>query len=397
MARAVVACEIGSHYSVGSRARLGNVMPVPLIDSAAHHAALLPQLKEAFDRVIGSGRFILGPYVEEFERSLAKVCGAKHAIGVSSGTDALLVALMALGIGPGDEVITTPFTFFATASCITRVGATPVFVDINPRTYNIEAEDIEGAITERTKAILPVHLFGLPANMGPIMAIARKHKLRVIEDAAQALGAKYESKPVGAIGNVGCFSFYPTKNMPAAGDAGACVTDDNALAERIRMLRVHGLRRGAHYLYDAVGGNFRLDALHAALLSVKLPHLEKWNRRRRFLADRYGRALEDLPVSTPFEPPTREHVYSNYTIRVRSGGRDPVQHHLRAMEIETRVYYPVPLHLQPAYKGLGLKKGQFPVSEAAAAEVLSLPIYPEMTNAQQDEVIAAIRDYYRAE
>jgi dTDP-4-amino-4,6-dideoxygalactose transaminase len=372
-------------------------MSVPLIDPSAQHAPLMPQLEEAFRRVVESGQYILGPFVEAFERDLAQYVGARHAVGVSSGTDALTVAMMALGIGPGDEVITTPFTFFCTASCVTRLGARPVFVDINPRTFNIEADAIEGAITERTRAIIPVHLFGLPANLEPILELAKKHNLRVIEDAAQALGARYEGKPVGPIGDIGCYSFYPTKNMPALGDAGACVTNDDELAEKLRILRVHGLEPGRNYFYRSIGGNFRLDALQAALLSVKLPHIEGWNDRRRVLADRYGRSLEELPVSTPFEPSTRHHVYSNYTVRVRAGSRESLLNSLQAAGVAARVYYPLPLHLQPAFESLGHRAGRFPVAEAAAREVLSLPIYPEMTEAVQDEVIAELRDYFRAE
>ena len=372
-------------------------MPVPLIDLSRQHAALMPELRQAFDRVVESGQFILGPFVERCEQQIAEVCQARHCVGVSSGTDALLAAMMALDIGPGDEVITTPFTFFCTAGCIARLGATPVFVDINPRTFCLEVADIEGAITGQTKAIVPVHLFGLPANMQPIMALARRHGLKVIEDGAQALGARCDDRPVGPIGDIGCFSFYPTKNMPSLGDAGACVTDDDELADKLRKLRIHGLEPGKQYEYPIIGGNFRLDALQAAMLSVKMPHLSAWNQRRRQIADRYGAALEDLPVSTPFEPPERYHVYSNYTIRIRSGGRDALQAHLTACGIGTRVYYPLPLHLQPALAYLDCGRGRFPVTEAAAEEVLSLPIYPELTDAQQDEVISAIRDHFKAE
>lgn len=370
-------------------------MPVPLIDLSQQHQNLLPELRDAFERVVDSGQFILGPFVEQFERELAERCRVRHAIGVSSGTDALLLALMAMGIGPGDEVITTPFTFFSTAGCIARVGAKPVFVDINPRTYNIEAEGIAGAITPQTKAIMPVHLFGLPANMGPIMEIAREHNLRVIEDAAQALGAAYEDEPVGSIGDVGCFSFYPTKNLPAMGDAGAVTTNDDELAQTMRIMRVHGADEGYHF--PMIGGNFRIDALHAAMLSVKLKHLDDWIARRRELAHRYGRKLESVAATTPFEPTVRHHVYNNYTVRVRSGQREALRHHLQACGIGNRVYYPIPLHEQPCFKYLGYSHGALPASETASEQVLSLPIYPEMTDAQQDEVIAAIRELFKAE
>lgn len=370
-------------------------MPVPLIDLSQQHEQLGPELRDTFAKVIDSGQFILGPWVDQFETELASYCGAEHAIGVSSGTDALLIALMALNIGPGDEVITTPFTFFATAGCIARVGATPVFVDINPRTYNIEAADIEAAVTERTKAIIPVHLFGLPANMEPIMELARQHNLRVIEDAAQALGARYQDKSVGTIGDVGCLSFYPTKNLPTPGDAGACVTNDAELAAKIRLLRVHGADYGYHF--PLIGGNFRIDALHAAMLSVKLRRLPEWVEKRRHLAERYNRRLETLPVGTAFEPEVRHHAFNNYTLRVRGGQRENLRHHLDACAIGNRVYYPIPLHLQPCFAYLKYKAGDLPVSEQAAEQVLSLPIYPEMTEAQQDEVINAIRDFFKAE
>ncbi|HEX7009266.1 MAG TPA: DegT/DnrJ/EryC1/StrS family aminotransferase [Phycisphaeraceae bacterium] len=370
-------------------------MSVPLLDLNRQHTELMPLLRGAFERVVESGQFILGPFVEEFEQKLAQHCGVQRAIGVASGTDALLVALMAIGVGPGDEVITTPFTFFATAGCIARLGAKPVFVDINPRTYLIDVDAIEGAITPATKAIIPVHLFGLPADMGPIMELARAHKLRVIEDAAQALGARYQGKPVGSIGDVGCFSFYPTKVLPAMGDAGACTTNDEELAQRISVLRVHGSDGGYHFPH--IGGNFRLDALHAAMLSVKLNHLESWIQQRRALADRYGRKLETLPVGTPFEPEVRYHVYNNYTVRLRGGAREGVRHHLQACGIGSRVYYPLPLHLQPCFAHLGYQPGSMPVAEQAAQEVLSLPIFPEMTEAEQDQVIAAIRDFFKAE
>lgn len=370
-------------------------MPVPLIDLSQQHENLKAELLDAFTRVLDSGQFILGPFVEEFEKDLAAYCQTRHAIGVSSGTDALLVAMMAMGIGPGDEVITTPFTFFATAGCIARLGAKPVFVDINPRTFGLSIEAIEGAITPATKAIIPVHLFGLSANMGPIMELAKANDLWVIEDAAQSMGAQYEGNPVGSIGHVGCLSFYPTKNLPTLGDAGACVTNDDELAEKIRMLRVHGSDRGYHFPH--IGGNFRIDAIHAALLTVKLKHLPAWIQRRRQIADRYGRKMENFPLSTPFEPEVRSHVFNNYTVRIRGGQREAVRHHLDAVGIGNRVYYPEPLHLQPCFEYLNYKPGSLPVAEEAAGQVLSLPIYPEMTDQQQDEVIAAIADFFRAE
>ncbi|MFP4144429.1 MAG: DegT/DnrJ/EryC1/StrS family aminotransferase [Phycisphaeraceae bacterium] len=370
-------------------------MPVPLMDLSSQHAALRSQFVDAFEKVLDSGQFILGPFVEQFERDLGQYLGAKHVIGVSSGTDALLVAMMAMDIGPGDEVITTPFTFFSTAGCIARLGAKPVFVDINPHTFNIDPEQVEAAIGDRTRAIIPVHLFGLPANMNAIRDIADTNNVRVIEDAAQSLGARYRGQPVGSIGDVGCFSFYPTKILPTLGDAGAVTTDDDELARKIRMLRVHGSDVGYHY--PLIGGNFRIDAVHAAILSIKLQHCEQWLEERRAQAERYNRKLETLPVGTPSEPETHYHVFNNYTIRVHGGTREGLRHHLDACDIGSRVYYPIPLHLQPCFDDLGYKQGDMPASEEAAEEVLSLPIFPGMSEEQQDEVIAAIEEFFKAE
>ena len=368
---------------------------VPLIDIKAQHAALRDEMQAAFAEVLDSGQFILGPHVERFEAQLAQLCGVEHAVGISSGTDALLVSLMALDVGPGDEVIVPSFTFFATASVVSRLGARPVFVDVSPRTLNLDARMLEGAITRATKAVIPVHLFGLPADMGPIMKIARQHRLHVIEDAAQGLGARYDDKAVGSIGDVGCFSFYPTKGLSAMGDAGACVTNDAGLAQRLRQLRVHGSQGGYHF--PMIGGNFRLDGVQAALLSVKLPRVEQWIKARRRLAQRYHDAFEELPLSTPFQPEARYHAYNIYTVRLRSGQREALRHHLDAWGIGNRVYYPEPLHLQPCFAELNYKRGMLPMSERAAEEVLSLPMYPEMTDEQQGEVIAAVRDFFAAE
>ena len=367
-------------------------MSVPLLDLSQQHDQLRGEFHTQLDRLLDTGNFILGPAVDQFEQRLAGYCGVRHALGVSSGTDAILVALMAAGIGPGDEVITTPFTFFCTAGCVTRLGATPVFVDINPRTYNLQVEAIEGAITEKTKAIIPVHLYGLPADMDPIMRIARQHRLFVLEDAAQAIGARYHGRPVGGIGDAGILSFYPSKNLAALGDAGAVVTNDDDLAEKVRKLRIHGL--DGDYRYPLVGGNFRIDALHAAMLSVKMPHLDEYTEARRRHAERYIRHFEELPLSTPLEVKRRHHVYNQFTVRVRSMGRDALKAHLDAIGIGSRVYYPIPLHLQPCYKHLGYERGSLPEAERAAEQVLSLPCYPEMTREQQDEVIQAVRDCF---
>ena len=363
-------------------------MKVPPLDLSRQHESLLPQMLEVFQSTVESGRFILGQAVEAFESELARHCGVRHAVGMSSGTDALLAALMALEIGPGDEVITTPFTFFATVSGIVRLGATPVFVDIAPETFNIDPSLIDAAVTERTRAIIPVHLYGLMADMAAIASIARRHGLKVIEDAAQASGAERDGRPAGTTGDVGCFSFYPTKNLSALGDAGACVTDDPALAKRLGALRVHG--DTARYEHSYLGGNFRIDALQASMLSIKLPHLDDWNEARRDLARRYDALLEPLPVVAPHTPPQCKHVFNLYTIRVPDGRRDALIEHLSEEGIGFGLHYPTPLHLQAALAHLGKKAGDFPVAERAATEVLSLPIFPGMTEREQDDVVAAL-------
>ncbi|MGB0768196.1 MAG: DegT/DnrJ/EryC1/StrS family aminotransferase, partial [Phycisphaeraceae bacterium] len=333
--------------------------------------------------------------VAEFENQLAAYCGVDHAIGVGSGTDALMLTLMALGIGPGDEVITSPLSYVHTAGSIARLGATPVFCDVNPRIYNVAIESLEACITDKTKAIVPVHLYGQMAKMDAIMDLAKAHDLKVLEDADQAIGARMDEAKAGSLGDAGIFSFFPTKNLAAIGDAGAVVTSDAELAAKIRKMRVHGLEPG--YRVKHLGGNFRIDAIQAKALSIKLPFLDEQLVRRRELADRYNRHLEDVQVSTPVEAEKRYHTYNHYTIRVRSGGRDPLMAHLEACGVQSRVYYPVPLHLLDCFDHLGYRAGALPVAEQAADEVMALPIFPEMTNAQQDEVIAAVRDYFRAE
>ncbi|MCX5660128.1 MAG: DegT/DnrJ/EryC1/StrS family aminotransferase [Planctomycetota bacterium] len=369
-------------------------MTVPLLDLSQQHQSLLPELREAFEAMIVSGRFILGPHVEGFERKLADYCHARHAIGMSSGTDAILAALMALNIGPGDEVVTTPFTFFATAGCIARTGARPVFIDIEPTTFNLDPTLLAGALNARTKAIIPIHLFGQTADMGTIMRIARRAGVPVIEDAAQAIGARDGNDVAGAIGDMGCLSFYPSKNLSALGDAGACVTNNPEYNERLRIMRTHGEVSRYHHSY--IGGNFRIDAIQASILSIKLPHLEKWTLARRANAKRYHELLEqDLPLVLPVEMPGRYHVYNQYTVRVPGGRRDELRRHLAAHGIGHEVYYPVPLHLQKCFEHLGHQVGDFPQSERAAQEVLSLPIFPELQRSQQDEVIRVIREFYR--
>lgn len=370
-------------------------MAVPLYALNDHNQPRMAEFRDAFEQVARSGQFILGPMVAEFEQLLADYCGVKHAIGVGSGTDALVVSLMALGVGPGDEVVTSPLSYVHTAGSIARLGATPVFCDINPRTYNMAIASLEGCITERTKAIVPVHLYGQMCKMKPIMAMAQEHGIKVLEDGDQAIGATCDGRPAGSIGDAGIFSFFPTKNLAAMGDAGAVVTDDDELAAMVRKLRVHGIEPG--YTVQTLGGNFRIDALQARVLSIKLADLDAQTQQRRELADRYARHLDDLQVSTPMEADDRSHTYNHYTIRVRSGGRDALAGHLDACEVGNRVYYPRPLHLLPCFAHLGYEPGSLPVAEQASQEVLSLPIYPGLTRDQQDEVVAAIRDYFRAE
>lgn len=371
-------------------------MKVPLLDLAAQYASIRPEIDAALDRVVASQRFVLGPVVQACEEAVADYVGSAHGIGVSSGTDALLVALMAEEIGPGDEVVTTPFSFFASAGAISRVGATPVFVDIDPATFNIDPGLIEERTTARTRAILPVHLFGQMAGMAPIMEIARRRGLAVIEDAAQAIGARHDGHGAGASGHYGCFSFYPTKNLSGYGDGGIVVTDDPARAEKLRALRVHG--ETTRYHHRIVGGNFRLDALQAAVIHAKLPHLDRWTDARIANAALYRRFLGD-PAARPTDGSTRNpegtqspdtlvlprvvterHVFNQFVVRVAD--RDRVQARLAAAGIGTAIYYPVPLHLQECFAELGYRPGDFPNAERAANEVLALPIFPELTAEQ---------------
>jgi dTDP-4-amino-4,6-dideoxygalactose transaminase len=334
--------------------------------------------------VFENGAFINGPNVKALEGEIARYVGSAHGIGLNSGTDALHLALRALDIGPGDEVITTPFTFVATTEAIGIVGAKPVFVDIDPLTYNIDPSLVEAAITPRTRAILPIHLYGHPAPMDEIMAIARKHHLAVIEDCAQAIGTRYKERLVGALGTFGCFSFFPSKNLGAYGDAGMLVTDDTDLADRARSLRGHGGR--VKYYHEELGVNSRLDELQAAILRVKLPHLDDWIDNRRAVAKRYIDAFADSGMQLPVDPPYGRHAYHQFTIRVEE--RDRVQKELQAAGIQTMIYYPVPLHMQKVHESLGQGEGAFPHSEKAAREVLSIPMFPELKAEAQDEVIS---------
>lgn len=367
-------------------------MTVPLIDLSQQHQQLMPELLQAFEQMVKSGRFILGPAVEHFEQSLAQYCRVRQTVGMSSGTDAILAALMAIDLKPGDEVITSPFTFFATAGCVARLGGVPVFVDIDPVSFNINPNLIEAAITPRTKAIMPVHLYGQMADMKAINTLARKHGLKVIEDACQAIGATDQGIEAGASGDIGCFSFYPTKNLSAMGDAGACSSNSPALLERLRAIRQHGMTQRYHH--PMIGGNFRLDAIQASILDIKLRHLNNWIEARRANADRYNRELADLPLTLPREQAEKLHVYNQYTVRVPAHRREEFRHHLSAKGIGHEIYYPTPLHLQPCFEYLGKPEGSFPLSEQAAREVVSLPIFPEMTQTQQSQVIQVVREFF---
>ena len=363
---------------------------IPILDLKGQYESIKDEINEAVQGVLESGHFVLGPNVEALEKEVAEYCQCRHGVGVASGTDALRLSLHALGIGPGDEVITTPFTFIATANTISHTGATPVFVDIDPRTYNIDPAKIEAAITERTKAILPVHLYGHPADMGTIMEIAKRHGLRVIEDCAQAIGAEYQGKRVGSFGDVGCLSFYPTKNLGAYGDGGMVVTNDPEVAEKIDILRRQGSR--VKYRAEVLGFNSRLDELQAAILRVKLIHLDEWIEARQERAHRYDELLSDWAIVTPYEGDGVRHVYYLYTIRAPR--RDELRDHLKQRGISTMVYYPLSLHRQKLYQGLGYAEVSLPQSERAEREVLSLPMYPELREEQVEAVVGAIMAFY---
>ncbi len=369
----------------------------PFIDLKAEFASLRGELMAAVTRVFESQHFILGEEVEGLESELAEFLEVREAVTCASGTAALELALQALGIGPGDEVITTPFTFVASAGAVMQARARPVFVDIDPATFNLNPSLVEQAVTPRTRAIIPVHLFGLPAELGPVLELARRHQLAVIEDAAQAIGARAEGRPVGGLGTLGCFSFFPTKNLGAAGDGGLIATQDPALGARLRLMRVHG--SGSRYHYEILGTNSRLDALQAAVLRVKLRHLSERTRRRQELASRYSelfrQAQLDKQVPAPFAPPERTHVFHQYVIRCAR--RDELRKFLAGSGLPSEIYYPVPLHLQPAFAPLGYRAGAFPQAEAACREVLALPIYPELDPGNQVAIVETISKFYKAE
>jgi dTDP-4-amino-4,6-dideoxygalactose transaminase len=360
---------------------------VPYLDLKAQYRSIKPEIDTAIARVLESGQFVLGAEVAEFEREFAAYCGTAECIALNSGTSALHLALLAAGVGPGDEVITVPFTFVASVAAVCYTGARPVLVDIDPRSFTLNPAAIEAAITPRTKAIMPVHLYGQPADMDPIMDVARRHGLIVIEDAAQAHGAKYKGRPVGGIGDMACFSFYPGKNLGAYGEGGAVTSNNAEYARTIRMLRDWGQDRKYHHVLR--GFNYRMEAFQGAILRVKLRHLEQWTETRRGIVGKYNQLLADSGVETPKEMPWARHVYHVYT--VRSDDRDSLQQALQAAGIQSSIHYPVPAHLQPAYADLGYARGSLPQSEKAAAEVLSLPLYPEMTDAQLEAVSRVVQ------
>jgi dTDP-4-amino-4,6-dideoxygalactose transaminase len=368
---------------------------VSLLDLKAQYRTIKAEVLAVMETVCDEQGFVLGPRLAEFEKAMAQYVGSRHAIGCASGSDALLLALMALGVKPGDEVITVPFTFFATAGAISRLGAKLVFVDIHSDSFNIDPHQFERAITPRTKAVIPVHLFGQCADMAAINAIAKRRGVRVIEDACQAIGAAQEGRRAGVLADVGCFSFFPTKNLGGFGDGGLMTTDDPALADALSMLRVHGSR--VRYLHEAVGINSRLDALQAAILHVKLKYLDQWTEERRRNAERYQRLFTDAKlldrVLLPVTSPGNFHVYNQYTVKVRQ--RDELRNFLKDKGVGSEVYYPLPMHLQNCYRDLGYHKGSFPVSERAAEDVLSLPIYAELTEDQQAYVVQVIGEFYR--
>jgi len=371
---------------------------VPALDLKAQYRTIRDEIEPVVRQVLESQYFILGPEVSAFEAEAAAYCEASHAVGCSSGSDALLLPLLALGLAPGDEVVTTPYSFFATAGAIWRTGARPVFVDVEPDTYNIDPALIEAAITPRTRAIIPVHLYGQAADMDPIDEIARRSGLFVLEDAAQAIGAGYRGRRAGTLGHASAFSFYPSKNLGGFGDAGMVTTDDEGLARQLGRLRVHGMEPKYHH--HEVGYNARIDALQAAILRVKLRHLDDWTGARRDVAARYRRLFDEAGlaevVTLPVEKPGHFHVYNQFVIRVAADARDPLRAHLAAQRVGSEIYYPIPLHLQTCFASLGHGPGDFPVAEAAAAETVALPIYPELADEALRHVVGSIASFFDA-
>ena len=371
---------------------------VPLMDVGRQHRPIREKLLAAMAHVLDSGRYVLGPACDELEKNLAAYCGARHAVSCASGSDALLLALMVYDIGPGDEVICPSYTFFATASAVWRLGARPVFADIDPATFNLDPNGLAALITPRTKAIIPVHLYGQCAEMGPINAIAAEHGVPVIEDAAQAIGADIDGRRAGSLSQIGCVSFYPTKNLGCLGDGGLLTTDDGKTADKLRLLRGHGME--PRYYHQVVGINSRLDSLQAAILNVKLGSLDRWSVMRKTNAHRYrelfiSHELESR-LELPSEAPGRRHVWNQYVIRVRGGQRDALREHLAKHQIGAEIYYPVPLHRQACFASLGYAEGSLPESERAAAETLALPIFPELTADEQAQVVESIAEFFSA-
>lgn len=370
---------------------------VPLCDLLTQLRDLEPQLLEAVARVLRSGQVINGPEVVQFEQTAARYCGAAYGVGCSSGSDALLLALAALGVGPGDEVILPPFTFFASVGAVCRLGARPVFADIEAATYNLDPHQVESKITNRTKAIMPVHLFGQCAEMEPLWSIAERHNVQIVEDAAQAIGAEYQGKRAGALGALACYSFYPSKNLGAYGDAGLIVTSDPDWADRVRCLRNHGM--DPKYYHRLMGWNARLDALQAAMLNVKLPHLDRWTEARQAAAARYDALIDEYHVGGFLQRPTvrpqRRHVFNQYVVRVGLGQRDALVRSFRAQKIGCEIYYPIALHMQECLDHLGYREGDFPASERAAQDVLALPMFPEITAEQQHRVVQSVAQFLR--
>jgi len=371
-------------------------LPVPLLDVSRSNEAIREQILDAVVRVIDSGRFVLGPDVDELEKAVAAICEVKHAVGCASGSDALLLALMAINVGAGDEVIVPSFTFFATSSAVWRLGARPVFVDIEPRTFNMDPQSVRSAITPATKAIIPVHLFGLCAEMSPLRKLSEQHGIHLVEDAAQAIGAKYDGQMAGNLGQVGCFSFYPTKNLGGFGDGGMLTTSSDALARRFRLLRGHGMH--PRYTHDVVGINSRLDSIQAAVLNVKLRQLGSWNAARQRNARRYTELFEGVGLEKQVVLPQNEnhceHVWNQYTIRIPAGRREALRDYLRERNVGTEIYYPIPLHRQKCFQSLEISTGSLPETERAAKEVLSLPIFPELLEAEQQVVVGHIRQFF---
>lgn len=374
-------------------------MKIPILDLKRQYQSIEKEIDEAIKRVLISGQFILGPEVEIFEKEMAQYIGVKHAIGVASGTDALLIALRCLGIGPGDGVIVPDFTFFATAGAVVNAGATPIFCDIDPETFNISASELEKIVSRpprniKIKAIIPVHLYGQMADMDEIMKLAKNYELYVIEDCAQSIGAEYKGMKAGSIGHAGCFSFFPTKNLGAYGDGGMIVTNDDNIAEKARMIRVHGSR--PKYYHHMVGYNSRLDALQAAVLRAKLPYVEEWNNKRRQLADQYDNLLKNIDrLIIPSRSPERDHIFHQYTIRVEAADRDILHRFLADRGINSEVYYPKPLHHQPCFSFLNSKDEDFSESIRACKSVLSLPMFPELSNEEQNYIAISINEFFR--